>query len=270
VRVAISLYSQTLRRIRPAFTLIELLVVIAVIAVLIGVLLPALGSARKSARITVCGARLQQLGVALSLYWNDFDRMMPQKLGPLPTGGESIIGSLFGGKKGRLPFYGINTIGAQLRPLNRYITAFDPPPDADGGIAPAPAFQSPLDRGALNTGVPIPGLDKTDSMYDLVGSSYTLNDHTLEGEQDTTLVPAGGGRMPLLRSPSRTWAIATHTVYNYQRPTPAAPPGDRGMRWFFRDDEVRANMLFVDLHTRLSVIMPADAPNSTTDYDFVP
>ncbi len=43
-----------------AFTLIELLVVIAIIALLIAILLPALGSARRAARLTACQANLQQ------------------------------------------------------------------------------------------------------------------------------------------------------------------------------------------------------------------
>lgn len=52
----------------PAFTLIELLVVIAVIATLIGILLPALGAARESARTTKCMANIRSIGASLSLY----------------------------------------------------------------------------------------------------------------------------------------------------------------------------------------------------------
>lgn len=54
---------------RPgAFTLIELLVVIAIIALLIGILLPALGRARESSRGTVCAARMSQVALGWSIY----------------------------------------------------------------------------------------------------------------------------------------------------------------------------------------------------------
>ncbi len=65
-----------IRRPRPGFTLIELLVVIAIIALLISILLPALGMARKAARMTLCGTYLAQLYIGHSNYWTDFQDKM--------------------------------------------------------------------------------------------------------------------------------------------------------------------------------------------------
>jgi prepilin-type N-terminal cleavage/methylation domain-containing protein/prepilin-type processing-associated H-X9-DG protein len=56
---------------RPGFTLIELLVVVAIIAVLVAMLLPALGTARESARKVVCASNLSQVGKAQVTYAND-------------------------------------------------------------------------------------------------------------------------------------------------------------------------------------------------------
>ncbi|MFM9996168.1 MAG: type II secretion system protein [Phycisphaerales bacterium] len=57
---------------RAGFTLIELLVVIAIIALLIGILLPALGEARRAARVAIDLSKLKQLSTATNSYAADY------------------------------------------------------------------------------------------------------------------------------------------------------------------------------------------------------
>lgn len=56
------------------FTLIELLVVIAIVAVLMSIMLPALGQARDTARRTQCQSNLRQLHIGTQAYINDYGR----------------------------------------------------------------------------------------------------------------------------------------------------------------------------------------------------
>jgi prepilin-type N-terminal cleavage/methylation domain-containing protein len=66
-----------LRRSRSAFTLIELLVVVAIIALLVSILLPALGKARKQSRQTVCRSNLRQLAIGFLMYAGDWNGCLP-------------------------------------------------------------------------------------------------------------------------------------------------------------------------------------------------
>jgi len=59
------------------FTLIELLVVISIIAVLLAILIPSLGKAREKVKDTSCKSNLKNVGLALQMYLDAYDRKIP-------------------------------------------------------------------------------------------------------------------------------------------------------------------------------------------------
>lgn len=177
-----------------AFTLIELLVVVAIIAVLISILLPALGRAREQAKQTKCVANLRSIGGAMHQYFGENKDWFPFEKRNISTTGP-LHGFYYGGHPGRrLPndpseWWGYNSPvyrdTPRGRPFNRYI--FNDLPDWDVPVTD-PLFEKvrdeldqiyacPSDTGGYwnNQGPSDPESDFP--IHYSTGSSYDINYH---------------------------------------------------------------------------------------------
>ncbi len=77
------------RKVR-GFTLVELLVVVAIIALLVSILLPAMGSAREMAKLVVCASNQHQLIIGVQTYAADNKGKMPPNVAGFDANGNDF------------------------------------------------------------------------------------------------------------------------------------------------------------------------------------
>lgn len=146
------------------FTLIELLVVIAIIAILVGILLPALGSARNEARTGLCGANQRTITQAVTIYATDFKGYIPP-------------GYVYGADQTGTDWRFSDQLLSNPNPANGYIHWSYALLSTDGAV-PEDAFKCP---SVLNGGAPAtnPGPDRKNwedwQVNDLGGTPGTQN-----------------------------------------------------------------------------------------------
>ena len=222
-----------LRRIRRAFTLIELLVVISIIVLLIGILLPALGSARKRARILTCTSNVKNIGTAVAVFLNDNKQKYPTGPTSTPAGNQLK-------RKGNVTYF--NLLGAQgectglgrdmkvgARMLNPYINEA------------VEVAKCPLDRGTSA------GAGK-ESAFECSGTSYIYPDRPFKKVADNQMQVVDD-----------LWAIEGHKAGEVKVPVSKAiiteemhmstRPADKSVnQWHSKKEPLTISIYFADGH----------------------
>jgi len=237
------------------FTLVELLVVIGIIAVLIGVLLPALNKARQQSQSVACLSNMRQLGTALVLFQNEHKGYLPKAwfnaraTVTQPTNAFDVQPQDYSASDSwgyRFPMYGWDYV------LLKYV-------NNSKQVFLCPSDDSPQYRGIADFGLPPDQLpDKPDA--DDIPASYRINVSDIADQAYTAI------KVNQLRKPSLSIVLleGAHTTDNSEpfhhvaRWEPlqqgvVGPKTKKNVAWDRHSGKRRSNYVFADGHAESMV-----------------
>jgi prepilin-type processing-associated H-X9-DG protein len=170
---------------RAAFTLVELLVVIGIITILVGLLLPTLNKARRSAVQLTCQSNLRSIGQAYIMYVNDNKgSMLPGELRQTTPGGAEYTPKMYWYMALRPYVSKLSNTGDLNRTTAIWICPAD---DTRGGYASQGAVLLPRHGGG--SGGILPAQEAT-GLLQYQGRSYAVNHHGTQGYFRSRTVPS--------------------------------------------------------------------------------
>ena len=221
--------SSRIARSRPGFTLIELLVVIAVIAILIGLLLPAVQKVRESAARMQCTNNLKQIGLGIHNYESAFQKIPPGFISRTNSVNGDGLGPGWGWAAHILPHIEQDNLFRQIdlsqdilasmhsqvrtRKLTLFRCPSDPVPDGDtfdvvgeSGPLTTVAFANYVAMGGTEE---VTGFPDTNTGVFLRNGNFRITDIT-DGTSNTIFITERGSK----QSPMTTWVGAVTASIN--------------------------------------------------------
>ncbi|MAG17043.1 MAG: hypothetical protein CMJ21_03135 [Phycisphaerae bacterium] len=226
------------RRSRHGFTLVEILVVISILALLVGILVPALSGSRRKAKSSACQGHLNAIGKGFGMYHKEENNYYPGSfVNGSPPSGHDLLGDV-----------GSNVAtAADARPLNGYVSK-----------------SKKVARCAADAGVTGSGAEKAWEFY---GSSYYYYD------RNAAQINANP---PALVIERQQWTIEGHRASEVLRESKKMILADVIIKYNavapWHDDtnvDPKINMLFADGHAEFLVPNPTGGDMTTTDFAVV-